>query len=329
MIEFRWISLILMLQFAAVTEQHLTSVTVREGDEATLSCANEADQVKCNRTSWAFHHSSTRAAADLVKLGQIVKNQISGAELDGVSVSVNCSLMIQSVTADNVGRYFCMLLNYSGQEPVQNTLDLSLVKITEQKMSDRVVLKCSVSTHQTCSHNVKWLLQGQDIDEHNTDLVLRKLRCSTSITFLRSHFIYQSKNYQSLKCEVTDNDSRAQQFNVRSRASGKGKGTSGSDDAASQPSSGLWWLYIIVAAGLAALLAAVVLLIRWRKNKGKKTRTDEKLTDPDDGVSYSTIIHTKRTSDEAEVRPCDQAVTYSTVRAGACTDPSSLYATIN
>ncbi|XP_072218415.1 uncharacterized protein [Leuresthes tenuis] len=327
MTEFRRMFLILMLQFADVTEQHLTSFTVREGDEATLSCANRTDQVKCNRISWAFNHT-WRAATDLVKHGQIVKNQISRAESDRVGVSVNCSLMIQRVTADYFGRYFCRLLSYSGQELVQNTLDLSVVKITEHKDSNQVMLKCAVLTYQKCSHNVKWLFQGRDIDDHNTDLKLKQLRCSVSITFQRSHFIYQSKSYEPLKCEVTDSNSKAQQFNVISHASGKRKGTLGSDDAASQPPSGLWWLYIIVAAGLAALLTAVVLLIRWRKNKGKKTQSqDGKLTDPEDGVSYSTIIHTKKTSDE--VRYSDHAVTYSTVRTGACTDPSSLYATIN
>jgi len=118
--------------YPAVTEQHFPPVTVREGDEATLSCANRTDQVKCNRTSWAFNHYTTRAATDLVKHGQVVKNQISRAESDSesdrVSVSVNCSLIIQRVAADYVGRYFCSLLNYSGQELVQNTLDLSVVK---------------------------------------------------------------------------------------------------------------------------------------------------------------------------------------------------------
>ncbi|CAK6982914.1 uncharacterized protein LOC121882147 isoform X1 [Scomber scombrus] len=98
----------------------------------------------------------------------------------------------------------------------------------------------------------------------------------------------------------------------------------------------VWAKFIIVAVGLASLLIIVVMLIRWRKTKRNKTQKDENTVDPEEGVSYASISFTKKTNSKARVRGDDEGdeVTYSTVKAssssaGASTDPSNLYATVN
>ncbi|CAK6977709.1 uncharacterized protein LOC121882147 isoform X1 [Scomber scombrus] len=64
--------------------------------------------------------------------------------------------------------------------------------------------------------------------------------------------------------------------------------------------------------------------------------TSQDTADPEDGVSYASISYTKKTNSKARVPRKDEgdAVTYSTVKAssssaGASTDPSNLYATVN
>ncbi|XP_067428003.1 uncharacterized protein [Thunnus thynnus] len=115
-----------------------------------------------------------------------------------------------------------------------------------------------------------------------------------------------------------------------------------------------WAKFIIVAVGLASLLIIVLVIIRWKKTKGETTQMDENIglslnpavtpetsqdtADPEDGVSYASISYTKKTNSKARVGGDGDdegdAVTYSTVKAssssaGASTDPSNLYATIN
>ncbi|XP_033181786.1 uncharacterized protein LOC113149060 [Anabas testudineus] len=97
-----------------------------------------------------------------------------------------------------------------------------------------------------------------------------------------------------------------------------------------------WW-FIIGAVGLAALLIIVVAtFIRWKKTKGNRTQRTENKTDPEDGVPYASISFTKMTKNKTWDQQADEvdAVTYSTVRAsssaaGASTDPSILYTTVN
>ncbi|XP_071324171.1 uncharacterized protein [Trachinotus anak] len=89
-----------------------------------------------------------------------------------------------------------------------------------------------------------------------------------------------------------------------------------------------WWWWIVVAVGSAALLVTVVVLIRWRRNKGNETQTDENKADPEEGVSYTSISFTNQTNSKGPIRGGGDAVTYSAVKAPSA-DPSNLYATVN
>ncbi|XP_041831532.1 uncharacterized protein LOC121633504 isoform X2 [Melanotaenia boesemani] len=268
--KFKWIKmcpyLILVLLFAAQTEQSLTSVTMREGDAVALSCESQIDQVKCNRTTWLLTSRIGTNATDLVRFGQINKNQLSEAKSDRMSVAVNCSLMIQRVAAEDVGSYTCEQLSFSGQEQAQHT-ELSVVNITEHKHSDQVKLSCAVSTYKHCKHQVKWLLNNQAIEKENNDLKIINSNCSASVTFSTSHFINKSKDYNLLKCEVTESPTNVQHYTVRSPASGKKKQSSGDEVPAGKPSSGCWWRMVYVPVGVAALSIIVVSVSMWTRTK--------------------------------------------------------------
>ncbi|XP_075940418.1 uncharacterized protein LOC142942118 [Anarhichas minor] len=200
--------------------------------------------------------------------------------------------------------------------------------MTEDEDNDEVTLRCSVSTFGRYEHTVKWLLQGQDVDKDNKDFKTSQTECSTSLTFLTSHFIYTSR-FNSFKCKVTDRD-KVQQFSFRNSPSGDKTD---------------WWLYVGVSLGLAALLiVVVVIVVRCIKTRANRTRVDDNIVltsnpaqsapedrqdpaDPEEGVSYASISH-PGTNSKARVRGGEDAVTYSTVNHPTA-DDNNLYATID
>ncbi|GLD57010.1 uncharacterized protein AKAME5_000929100 [Lates japonicus] len=119
-----------------------------------------------------------------------------------------------------------------------------------------------------------------------------------------------------------------------------------------------WWIYVGVAVALAVLLTTVVAVVILKRRKGNKTQMDENagqrlnptetqpgpktsqdMADPEEGVSYASISYIKKTDSKTQVQVKvgddeGDAVTYSTVKvssssAGASTDPSNIYATID
>ncbi|XP_068565161.1 uncharacterized protein [Cebidichthys violaceus] len=364
MSEFRWIKtslfLILVLQFTAATGQRFLYVTVRDGDEVTLSCNSLIDdQQNCDSTMWIFtDSSSTPAAVVLVRDGKIVEE--AKAKSDRLSVSEKCSLVIKNVTDEDVGQYVCRQLRSRRKQGPDALVYLSVVTMTEQKDNDEVTLRCSVSTDGECRHKVKWLLQGRVVDKDNKDLKTSQSSCSASLTFLTSHFISTSR-FNSLKCEVTRGD-KVQQFSFRNSPSGEKTGddtttattesTPTEDDTKATNTtttsiSDIWW-YVIVAVVLVALLIITVALIKWKRTKRNTTRTSDNVAltsnpapetiqdtaDPDEGVSYASVSYTKRTNSKAQDRSKhddddddDDAVIYATVKASSA-DPSNLYAAI-
>ncbi|XP_032398665.1 uncharacterized protein LOC116706124 [Etheostoma spectabile] len=339
MVEFRWIKmflhLILLHQCTAAVR-----VTVRAGDEVTLPCEDVINnQRECHSITWSFDRSSGRAEADVVKEGQIVENSNNS---DRLSVTENCSLFIKKVTEEDAGRHHCKQYNRS------DTVDLSVVTMTEHQDNKNVTLNCSVLSHEGCGHIVKWLFQGRDVGKDNKDLTISQFNCWTSVTFTTSHHIYTSEDYKILKCNVTDGDTR-KDFIFDLQSSGKktvgvNKTAPRSNDSTTKPQLDRWWLYIVVSVGLAALFITVVALIRRRRNKGNKSLEDENMglslnplvthsapetsqntADPEGGVSYASISYTKKTNGRTQVQGDEDAVTYSTVKApSSSADPSDV-----
>ncbi|XP_036943200.1 uncharacterized protein LOC119013007 [Acanthopagrus latus] len=328
MFGFRWTKMflqpILLLHFTGLTRQDVVSVIVREGGDVTLPCQTVTNDLhNCAHTTWSLSPTPTSSARNLFVHGQTVET--AKAKSDRLSVTENCSLVVKKVTVEDVGRYIC-----------NDSLDLSVIKVTEHKDDDKVTLNCSAWTRGRCSHTVKWLFANNDVGTDHKDLKTTQSNCSSNVTFTTSHFIYTSRGYNLLKCNVTDGYSRkVQQFTLKSKPSGSRNKETPTEPERDIPQQShyLWWLYVVAAAGSAALLITVVALIRRKRNKGNKSQREENMADPED-VSYASISFTKKTNSKARVRGADEVVTYSTVKtpsssAGASIDPKSLYATIN
>ncbi|XP_062293740.1 uncharacterized protein LOC133998018 [Scomber scombrus] len=362
---FRWIQMvvfvILELQITAVTED-ISSVIVKEGDDATLPCKHViANQDECNNTYWFFSDSGGNTA-DLVIQGQIQENTI--IKSDRLSVIADCSLVVKKVTQKDVGRYICRQ-HRSGQDA---EVVLSTLNMDEREESGHVELFCSVRTHDLCRHTVQWRYEGKNVHE---DLRMSKQGCHSDARFPTSNLELKSSYHEVFKCEVTDGFTKEKHlFTFSPQSSGDDTTTAKTEvtirTTVNKPgtisaTSAVWW-YIIAAVGLVALLIIVVVVIRWKKTeeeKEKKAQRDEEMrlgsnpavtqsapetsqdtVDPEDGVSYASVSYTKKTNSKARVRVEDvgdgegDAVTYSTVKvspssAGASTDPSNIYASIN
>ncbi|MED6243896.1 hypothetical protein ATANTOWER_029519, partial [Ataeniobius toweri] len=131
-----------------------TSVLTRAGDEVTLRCSKLIDgQQKCNGTTWIYAGSGSRAAVELVKLGQIGQN--GNNKPDRLSLTANCSLVIKKVREEDVGYYYCQQWKYDDKHKNhtlvhQSTVDLSVLHKTEQNENQRRTLRCSVVTFDPC-----------------------------------------------------------------------------------------------------------------------------------------------------------------------------------
>ncbi|XP_040921006.1 uncharacterized protein LOC121200033 isoform X6 [Toxotes jaculatrix] len=357
----KWIQmsvfLMLVLLFTAGTGQR-HHFTVRDGDKVTLPCENRIkDQDKCNSTTWLHSDTDRSPAVELIILGKIGEH--AKDKSDRLSVTEDCSLVIEKVTVKDVGHYTCRQYNKSGQQQgPDSVVDLSVINIHEDK--DKMTLTCTVLTYDTqCRHTVQWLYEGKKDDFIITEKTPES--CSATVTFKAPHHNHKSKYEESFKCNVTDSDSQnllVCNFSPRSScdrtaAPNGNRTTSGHNDGLSDL---LQWWYIVVPVGFAALLITVGAVIRQRRTKGNKTLRDENTgltfgpavtqsapetsqdkADPEDGVFYTSISYARKADSKARVQGDDDeddAVTYSTVKApsssaGASTDPSDFYATVN
>uniref|UniRef100_UPI0037E8035C uncharacterized protein n=1 Tax=Semicossyphus pulcher TaxID=241346 RepID=UPI0037E8035C len=327
MAEFKWIQMFLyLIQVLLVTAKttHNRSLIIRDGEDVSLPCDNVIND-NCDGTAWSFSQLTKTGAVDLVRGGRV--HERTKYKRDRLGVTANCSLVIKNVTKEDVGRYFCIQHIRGQTQNGEAVVDVSVVTMTEQKDDNKVTLKCRLSTRHSCEHTVDWLFLGKDVDKDHRDLNPSQLNCAAIVTFETSHFIVDSNKL--LTCNVKENKGgRSVQFTFSRLSPGRKKGRTAleNNDTTTKP-EGLWWVYVIAAVGLAALFITAVAIRRRRRNKGNKTPMDKNVADPEEGVSYVSIRHTKKGNSKAQVRG-DDAVTYSTVKASSA-DPSNLYATIN
>ncbi|XP_041831062.1 uncharacterized protein LOC121633262 [Melanotaenia boesemani] len=95
-------SMVLLSVNTTTDRKHPSSVTVRVGDEVTLSCGNVIhNQHYCDSTTWIFKNKTV----PLFEHGQIHRE--AATKSVRLSVTANCSLVIKKVTVEDAGLYTC------------------------------------------------------------------------------------------------------------------------------------------------------------------------------------------------------------------------------
>ncbi|XP_018538405.1 uncharacterized protein LOC108887450 isoform X5 [Lates calcarifer] len=339
LMDYMSLFLIVMVQSTAAATPITSYLSVRLGDEVTLSCGTvKSDWPKCDRTTWNFTDSrNNKATVTLFELGKI--HEEAKSKSDRLSVTENCSLVIKKVTDEDAGLYGCRTKQQGQDKNSRSVVHLSVVTMTEHEDRDQVTLNCSVRTHEACRYTVEWL----SLDAYsNTDLNSSQSGCYATVTFLISHFINTSKS-ELLKCKVRDIFADKEQlFTFRPQSSGE--------------NADWWWLSVILAVILVVLLITAAALIMWIQAKGDQSQMDhsaglrlnpagtqsapetsQDMADPEDGVSYASVTYIKKANNQAQLQGNDDednTVTYSTVKllsssAGASTGLSRIHATIN
>ncbi|XP_016533340.1 uncharacterized protein LOC103146752 [Poecilia formosa] len=153
----------------------------------------------CDKTDWIFSGQSNKRAEPLFERGKIHKD--ARTKSDRLSVTSNCSLVIKKISVEDVGLYTCRQFETSGEKVAESVADLSVVNMTEQKISDETILICSVSSYGGgCSHSVKWLYDNKD-DENIKTITPPQSACSATVSFTTSH-VSTSKRSELFRCLV-------------------------------------------------------------------------------------------------------------------------------
>ncbi|XP_041661893.1 uncharacterized protein LOC121521795 [Cheilinus undulatus] len=332
--------LTLLLQFTARADRRKDlHVTVRDGDDATLTCENVLKhQPNCSSTTWT--DSLKNPAEELVTHGQIKR---PGSKSDRLAVREDCSLFIERVTYEDVGRYSCQQYTSGEKQGDDAHVYLSVLTMTEISNNPKR-LRCHVKS-SLCIHTVKWLYEGRDVDKSSS-----QTRCYTDLNLQPRY------NIDSLQCEVTadgntqlfpfrppssgdkpDNGNGSKKSTTTKRPSTKPTGKDTTPGTTTTPASGnekssstghalpLWlWLVIILAGvALTTLLIVVVKTIRWKRTEGNRAEMTDNAADPEDGITYASISYTRKKKNKNEAQGKDDdddgTVTYATVK----TTPSS------
>ncbi|XP_055083095.1 uncharacterized protein LOC129456166 [Periophthalmus magnuspinnatus] len=270
-------------------------------------------------------------------------------------VTEKCGLEIQNVQSQDAGLFYCQQYDTSVQPQrllsSEAPVYLSVVSVTKTNNKENVQLRCNVSSSLS-NVETKWLLNGQDVN--SPQIKTTRLRNGIIATFSDSHFLYNNMNL--LKCEVSHGEKKTK-FSLRSNkpveittktitTQRKKGGVTSKTASVSTPSPKTepeeaqttaspqnkstygGWLWAVVVVVVAAVLLTVVALVTWKRLRVKSanTRSDSPV-EPEEGVSYATISH-NRNNQRNEVRPSEEAVTYSSVKYTTVEDPDQFYATV-
>ncbi|XP_028253549.1 uncharacterized protein LOC114428937 [Parambassis ranga] len=273
---------ILLLQFAAaVSSQTSSYFTVRVGDDVTLPCENVI-KPNCGSNNWLYSTPKQSETEELVNLGKICESSKS----DRLSLTADCSLLIEQVTDEDAGLYTCRQFISGRQQGSDHAAYLSVIHITKQTDTDKVTLTCSVLTYEGCRHTVEWLIKS------TRNIKISQSNCRSSVS------IDSDRKDESFTCKVTDNNNNsvllcssepqtpcvdkttttlATTPSTQMTKNNKQMDENFNKTATSDPStqSHCWWRLMVGSVGVAALISAVVVVNIWTRAKVRKSETDE------------------------------------------------------
>ncbi|XP_032398661.1 uncharacterized protein LOC116706123 isoform X2 [Etheostoma spectabile] len=289
----------------------------RSGQDAVLSCTSESSSPPtCSIVEWFYYKDGGQAITE-VRNGEVIESSARAARL---SVTTDCSLVINNVTAEDAGLYFC---RQGGDTNTDVNTYLSVLTISpsqpgaDPNRDDDITLKCSLFKVRDVpcrENNIRWVDEtgAELLGEGDGYRVLPQTACVSFLTVKR-----QSGRNRKYTCQFVD-----EQNSVKIEA----------DYTLDPPPN---QIYIIIGGVVGAVVVLVVIagLIIYRK-RANVTEDFPKPTqhpdEPESNLTYVTVNHANQQASTGK-KVKEEKVMYCTVKCQkteANEDPSNLYSNV-
>ncbi|XP_037837383.1 uncharacterized protein LOC108251247 isoform X2 [Kryptolebias marmoratus] len=153
--------LIVLLQFEGISAGFISPYH-RVGDVVIFHCYSKIYSEPCSTINWLYDQHLTVGGQTVVQDGKVDQSSPRAARL---SLSRNCSLIINNITAEDAGRYICQFRDKYSTDGLLNVLSISPSDVGPTEDGD-VTLHCSLRRYESsCPENsLLW------VDETGTQL---------------------------------------------------------------------------------------------------------------------------------------------------------------
>ncbi|XP_031163774.1 uncharacterized protein LOC116055866 [Sander lucioperca] len=312
--------LIFVLHFQGISGR-VSFLYKRPGEEVVLSCTTESSSPPiCSIVTWFYHRDQPETLIE-VRNGKVTERSARAARL---SVNTDCSLVINTITAEDAGQYNCRQ-----GEDTNTDVDIYLSVLTmspyppdaDPKRDGQVTLECSLFSisYRPCLENsIRWVDEtgAELLDEGDGYRVFQQTDCVSFLTVKR-----QSGHNRKYTCQLVD-----KQKNVKIEADYP-------PDFNDDPPPNQ--IYIIIGGVVGAVvvlvvIAAVLIIYRKRANVTEDVlKPTQHPDEPESNLTYVTVNHANQQA--SSYRKVKEEVTYSAVKSQkteADEDPCNLYSNI-
>uniref|UniRef100_A0A8C4H1N1 Ig-like domain-containing protein n=1 Tax=Dicentrarchus labrax TaxID=13489 RepID=A0A8C4H1N1_DICLA len=264
--------LIFVLHFEAGISGEPIYLYNRSGHDVILPCASASpSDTTCSNVTWIYSRDRSQSFIEVWE-GKVEKSSARAARM---SLDTSCSLVINNITAEDIGQYACR----HGTSPNQSaTVYLSVLTISpsppdaDPERDGEVTLVCSVSRHNgldPCQLNsVRWVNETGTVllDEGVGYKFLRQMSCVSVLKVKR-----QSGHNRTYTCQFVDEN------NVKIEADYTPVFIGGTgDDQPEKPHSDStdWPLSpIMLALRITGLILMIVITVLVIRHRGEETQT--------------------------------------------------------
>ncbi|XP_015257310.1 PREDICTED: uncharacterized protein LOC107102495, partial [Cyprinodon variegatus] len=174
----------------------------RAGDDAVLPCKRpSSSSSSCSTVNWLYMRDEDMNPQQEVQRGNIVQSSSKAARL---SVDNNCSLIINSITAEDAGGYRCQIQDGGSSDPDVYLNLMSISPVEADPRGNKITLLCSLlrfSSLGPCPENsLLWVDEtGTGLTGEGVGYQFRQTGCDSNLTVK-----LQSSSSRRYTCQFVD-----------------------------------------------------------------------------------------------------------------------------